>query len=119
MAAHNTLGKVGEDAAVAYLEKHDYVIRHRNWRKGHLEIDIVAAKDNTLIIVEVKTRSSSEVQEPYEAVDGLKRYHLMRAADAYIKEFSIDGYLRFDIIALIGDSNHFQIEHIKDAFYLI
>lgn len=33
MAAHNTLGKDGEDAAVAYLERNGYIIRHRNWRK--------------------------------------------------------------------------------------
>ena len=33
MASHNELGKAGEDAAVAYLEKNEYVIRHRNWRK--------------------------------------------------------------------------------------
>ena len=68
MAEHNVLGKAGEDAAVKYLEKHDYVIRHRNWRRGHLELDIVAAKDDMLVIVEVKTRSNTEVQEPYEAV---------------------------------------------------
>ena len=42
MAKHNELGKAGEDAAVAYLESQDYLIRHRNWRRGHLELDIVA-----------------------------------------------------------------------------
>ena len=119
MAAHNVLGKAGEDAAVKYLERHDYLIRHRNWRKGHLELDIVAAKDNTLVIVEVKTRSSTEVQEPYEAVDGLKKHHIIRATDAHIKEYSLNCALRFDIITLVGDADHFQIEHIKDAFYLI
>lgn len=54
MAEHNLLGKAGEDAAVDYLERHDYVIRHRNWRKGHFELDIVAAKNGELIIVESK-----------------------------------------------------------------
>lgn len=33
MAAHNTLGKTGEDAAVAYLERNGYTINHRNWQK--------------------------------------------------------------------------------------
>ena len=56
MAKHNDLGKAGENAAAAYLEKEDYLIRHRNWRKGHFELDIVAAKDNELVVVEVKTR---------------------------------------------------------------
>ena len=54
MAEHNELGKAGENAAVAYLEEHGYLIRHRNWRKGHFELDIVAAKENELVIVEVK-----------------------------------------------------------------
>ena len=42
MAKHNDLGKAGENAAAAYLEKEDYLIRHRNWRIGHFELDIVA-----------------------------------------------------------------------------
>ena len=50
MAEHKLLGKAGEDAAVDYLERHDYVIRHRNWRKGHFELDIVAAKNGELIL---------------------------------------------------------------------
>lgn len=45
MAAHNALGKAGEDAAMAYLERNGYTIRHRNWRKNRLELDIVAVKD--------------------------------------------------------------------------
>ena len=48
MAAHNTLGKTGEDAAVAYLERNGYTINHRNWRKNRLELDIVAVKDGQI-----------------------------------------------------------------------
>ena len=51
MAEHNLLGKAGEDAAVQYLEQQEYNIRHRNWRKGHVELDIVAAQNGELIIV--------------------------------------------------------------------
>ena len=51
MALHNLLGKIGEDAAVAYLESNGYTIRDRNWRKNHLELDIVATKDGVLIVV--------------------------------------------------------------------
>ena len=61
MATHNALGKAGEDAAAAYLERNGYAIRHRNWRKNHLELDIVATKDNEVVIVEVKTRSNTRV----------------------------------------------------------
>ena len=117
MAAHNKLGKAGEDAATAYLENHDYVIRHRNWRQGHLELDIVAAKDNELIVVEVKTRTDTDIMQPEEAVDILKIRHTVRAADAYIRFFQLDAPVRFDIVTVVGKEGEFKIEHIKEAFY--
>ncbi len=57
MAFHNDLGKKGERIAVDYLIKNGYKILERNWRYLKAEIDIIAKKDNTLAIVEVKTRS--------------------------------------------------------------
>ena len=57
MAAHNELGKEGELLAANHLQSEGYVIRHRNWRCGHKELDIVAEKDGTLVFVEVKTRN--------------------------------------------------------------
>lgn len=117
MAAHNALGKAGEDAAMAYLERNGYTIRHRNWRKKRLELDIVAVKDEQLIVVEVKTRSNTDYVEPQDAVNWQKVRHIVVAADAYIKHFSIDAPVRFDIITAVGEAGAFEIEHIKDAFY--
>lgn len=117
MAAHNALGKAGEDTAVAYLECNGYTICHRNWRKNRLELDIVAVKDGQLIVVEVKTRSNTEYIEPQDAVNWQKVRHIVVAADAYIKHFSIDAPVRFDIITVVGEASAFKIEHIKDAFY--
>lgn len=117
MAEHNILGKAGEDAATSYLEQHGYIIRHRNWRKGHFELDIVAAKDNELVIVEVKTRSNTEFAEPYEAVTPQKIRRTVKAADTYLKQFRLDAPVRFDIITVVGEPGSFVIEHIKEAFY--
>ena len=117
MAKHNELGKAGEDAAVAYLENTGYVIRDRNWRKGHFELDIIAAKDNELVVVEVKTRSNTEFAEPENAVDMPKIRRTVRAADTYIKIFQVDAPVRFDIITVVGDNGRFKIEHIKEAFF--
>jgi putative endonuclease len=52
MAQHNTLGKSGEDAAMEFLQSKGYKILHRNWRRGSYEIDIVAATDEELVIIE-------------------------------------------------------------------
>lgn len=117
MAKHNKLGKAGEDAAAAYLEQHGYIIRDRNWRKGHLELDIVAVKDDELIVVEVKTRSNTQFAEPEAAVDLPKIRRTVRAADTYIKLFQIDIPVRFDIITVVGDGGCFKIEHMKEAFF--
>jgi putative endonuclease len=117
MAEHNVLGKSGEDAAVAYLEREDYTIRHRNWRYKHLEMDIVAVKDNEVIFAEVKTRQSDEYGEPYDAVNPKKMRNLIRAADTYIKLYQLDNPIRFDIISITGGMGNFKIEHIKEAFY--
>lgn len=117
MAAHNALGKAGEDAAVAYLEQNGYDIRDRNWRKNHLELDIVAVKDEELVIAEVKTRSNTEYIEPQDAVNWQKIRRIVVAADAYIKHFCIDNPVRFDIITAVGVPGAFRIEHIKEAFY--
>lgn len=117
MAAHNELGKWGEDRAVEYLEKHDYAVRHRNWRFHHLEVDIVAVKDGTIIFFEVKTRRSEEYGDAIDAVDEVKMKNVLRAADVYLKLFQIDNPVRFDILAVTGDANEFKVEQVEDAFY--
>lgn len=117
MAIHNALGKAGEDAAAAHLTAHGYTILHRNWHKNHLELDIVATKDNELVIVEVKTRAANTCIAPQDAVNWKKVRHIVVAADAYIKHFNIDLPVRFDIMTAIGSKDNFQIEHIENAFY--
>ena len=99
------------------LEQKGYLIRDRNWRRGHFELDIVAAKDNELIVVEVKTRSDTLFAAPEDAVDLPKIKRTVRAADAYIRLFQIDTPVRFDIITVVGNDGNFKVEHIEEAFY--
>lgn len=117
MAAHNSLGKAGEDTAAHYLEQQGYVLLHRNWRKNHLELDIVAMKDNELVVVEVKTRSNTDYTEPQTAVNRQKIRRIVIATNAYIKHFRIDAPVHFDILTVIGEPGAFRMEHIQDAFY--
>ena len=64
MAAHNELGKWGEDLAAAYLEQKGYTIMERDWKSGRRDIDIIARDGNIVVFVEVKTRRSSVFGEP-------------------------------------------------------
>jgi putative endonuclease len=117
MAEHNILGKKGEDIAADFLLKNGYEILERNWRTGRDEIDIIARKDNLLVIVEVKTRSTDYYGEPEEAVTTKKQMFLVRATDKYVNENEIDDLIRYDIISIILKSGNHTIHHIEDAFY--
>ena len=57
MAEGNKLGRDGEAAARDFLIRQGYTVLHSNWHWHHYELDIVALKDNEIIVVEVKTRS--------------------------------------------------------------
>ena len=116
MAAHNELGKWGEDLAVRYLQQKDYVIVERDWKSGHRDIDIVALDDDTVVFVEVKTRRNRLFGEPEEAIDYHKRLSLQIAISHYIKARHIDREVRFDIITVVGDmDSEPEISHIRDV----
>jgi len=117
MAKHNDLGYIGEEMAVDYLQSKGYIIRHRNWKSGKKELDIVAEKENVLVVAEVKTRSTEYFEHPQEAVTNAKIRHIVRTAEDYIFKYDLMMETRFDIISVIPDKNgHFSIEHIEDAF---
>lgn len=118
MARHNELGKWGEQLAVDLLVTKGYAIVERNWRAGNLEVDIVAMKDNRIVFVEVKTRSS-EFVDPLDAIDRRRVSRIVRAANSYVKAYNIPHEVQFDVIIIIGTpegGDSPQIEHIPDAF---
>ena len=117
MAEHNELGKLGEDLAVEYLKKNGYSILNTNWTFQKAEIDIIAKKENTLAIIEVKTRSSLEFGLPQDFVKPKKIQLLVKAVNAYVTEKDLDIDVRFDIIAIYKEGKSFAIEHLIDAFY--
>ncbi|AUC16258.1 hypothetical protein BTO06_14290 [Tenacibaculum sp. SZ-18] len=115
MAQHNELGKRGEDAAINYLKKKGYQILRRNYRYLKAEVDIIAKKDEVIIGVEVKTRTSNYFGNPQDFINQKKIQLLTSALDHYMQESNIDLEVRFDIISVIGNYT-FEIEHIEDAF---
>jgi putative endonuclease len=117
MAHHNELGKLGEDVAVDFLVRNGYVLLERNFVHQKAEIDIIAEKDNTIIIVEVKTRNSAFFGDPQSFVSKGKIKLLVKAANEYIISNSIEREVRFDIIAILKNRSVEKIEHFKNAFY--
>jgi putative endonuclease len=102
---------------LAYLTKLGYTVLEHNFYYQKAEIDIIATHNNTLVIVEVKTRNSNFFGNPQDFVSANKIALLVKAADYYIQSNSLDLEVRFDIIAIIKNNTEQQLEHYKDAFY--
>lgn len=118
MAAKDDFGRAGETRAVAYLSEHGYDILDRNWRCPQGELDIVAATDAYVAVVEVKTRRSSAFGHPFEAVDARKRRRLWQLAFAWVAAHpeQVRGRpVRVDAIGIIGpDPALGELEHLED-----
>lgn len=118
MAQHNELGELGEKLAANFLQANGYTILAQNWRANRAEIDIIAQMDETLIFVEVKTRSTAFFGAPEAFVTKRKKRLLAAAASAYMEESGHDWAIRFDIISIVmqlGEAP--KLEHFEDAFF--
>ena len=112
-------GKYGEDLACRYLEKQGYKILERNFRIRGGEIDIIAQDSQTLVYVEVKTRTSYRFGYPEEAVTPFKLRFLKKAAKFYQNaRKNLPELERIDVVAvdLINDQNP-KIRLIKNAAF--
>jgi putative endonuclease len=117
MAEFHDTGKLGEAIAQSYLVSKGYTILETNWQSSHKEIDIIAQKDETLIIVEVKARKTAFFGEPEEFVTRSKQKLLVSAANHYIAKNNLDLETRFDIVSVLFKGNNHVVHHIEDAFY--
>lgn len=110
------LGKIGENLAVKHLTEKGYQIIEKNYRFKKNEIDLVAQYENQIIIIEVKTRQTAEIGEPWMAVTRSKQKSIIQVANHYIQTKQIDLHTRFDIISIVHNNFRTKIEHIEDAF---
>ena len=106
-------GRRYEKTAALFYERQGFEILERNWRAGHKEIDLIAAKDKLLVFVEVKSSSSQKFGHPAERVDRNKIKNLTAAAERYLLDKNIEGYdLRFDVVTFTDG----RLEHYPNAF---
>ncbi len=117
MSNNLKLGDKGEGLAAQMLSDKGYVLISTNWRAKHKELDIIAMDGNTLVFVEVKSRSENFWGNPEEFINNKKQKLLIKAAEAYISETGFDGESRFDVVSVLFLDSGTEIEHIKEAFY--
>lgn len=117
-----TVGARGEQEAYNYLLGEGHRIVKRNWRTGHLELDLITVKDHTLHIVEVKTRSAGAPIRPEVNVNSYKRQRMVRAAAAFLHSpemAALHGVeeIQFDVLTVVFDEHCGpQIEYFPAAF---
>lgn len=116
MAESHQTGKKGEALALQHLRLAGYQILEVNWQSGHREVDIIARHESLLVIVEVKSRTSSKFGEPESFVNKTKQKHLIRSANHYLVKHGLDLEVRFDIISVVFDGTEFRLNHIPGAF---
>jgi putative endonuclease len=112
------LGKRGEDIASEYLVARGYEVIERNWRCSAGEIDIVARRGQSLVVVEVKARSSLSAGHPFEAITAAKLARLRSLAGLWCAAQSraFSG-VRIDAIAVLMHAHQpATVEHLRGVW---
>lgn len=113
-------GRIGESAALTHLRSIGYMLIEKNWRCKTGEIDLVMRYGDTLIIVEVRTTSSTRFGQGFESVDYRKQMRLRQLATTYMqfRKWNNDVDIRFDVVSVLLDKNErvLSIKHIPNAF---
>lgn len=111
------LGKLGEDLAVAELERRGYAILARRYRTRHGEIDIVARDGETTVFVEVKAKETAEFGTAAEAVTVHKQRRVISMAVDYLARNHLTGKpCRFDVVAIDGVGDGAVLTVYRSAF---
>lgn len=110
------LGRKGEDRAAAYLTRQGYRILERNYATPSGEIDVIAMDEETVVFVEVKTRTSDAFGAPELAVNARKQQRMIKAALGYIRYKKLHQVpCRFDVVAISAGKDQ-DVELIRNAF---
>lgn len=114
------LGRQGEDIACDLLKGMGHTILERNYRSGHLEIDIISIDADGIHFVEVKTRKESIQAPPQDNVNSAKQKRLAKAANAFLNRAETLPYADmecfFDVIAVTFHGPAYEIEWIPHAY---
>jgi putative endonuclease len=109
-------GQRGEEMAAAYLAERGYTLIERNWRCPTGELDMVAAHGQTLVFVEVRTRSGSRFGPAEESITPAKQARLIELAQAYLQARALpEQPWRIDVVAVQLGPGLPQVNHIENA----
>lgn len=119
MSDKTEIGRLGENLAAKFLQDKGFTVAERNFRFGKAEIDLIVQRDEWLLFIEVKTRSSVAYGQPEEFLTPQQVNRIFDAAEEYIYRIDWQGHVRFDVVSIqlggkiFGDDA--EIEHLEDA----
>jgi len=109
-------GRKGEDLAVEFLTGLNYEIRERNFRFGHLEIDIIAFDGGMMVVVEVKSVFLGIEPDPVQYLTRGQFRNLTKAASAYLHLRNLAPEVRFDLLCISLFRKPPIFRHFKDVW---
>lgn len=119
--AHLRRGALGEKIARRFLRRNGYKILYRNFKgRSGGEIDVICRDHDTLVFVEVKTRTREDFGRPIQAVDRQKQKRISRGALAWLRMLDNPEILfRFDVVEVVFvDNSKPRLEIVRNAFQL-
>ena len=115
-----SLGKKGEDMVCEFLQSKGHTILERNFRSGHLEIDIISFDAEGIHFVEVKTRRMSVQAPPQDNVDRTKQANIVKAAGRYLRSGKGTPYgcmeCMFDVVAITFEGSEHKTDWFPQAY---
>lgn len=115
MSSHNQeLGAKGEALAAQFLIDRGIQILARNLKTRYGEVDILAKDDDTLVIIEVKAKSSDRYGLAVEMIGAAKRGRLQRLATILASQYNMVKY-RIDIISVDGLASQPRLDYFPSA----
>jgi len=111
------IGQRGEKQAKEFLISNNYKIIETNFHSPYGEIDIIAEDHDTLVFIEVKTRSG-DLESALNSISLSKRKKISKTASYFFsKNHDLeDMFTRFDVIIILKNKTHSSLKHIKEAF---
>src|SRR5215472_3057275 len=116
---HLRTARRGEEEAYFYLRRLGYVMVARNYRspRSRSELDLIGWDGDVLCFIEVKTRTTRDVQPAEAAVDHEKQRDLSRVAREFLRKVRGTPAFRFDIVSIYLEvSRQAEIQLFKNAF---
>ncbi len=116
MYKKHLIGVTGEELTCKYLTFNNYKIMERNFRCRQGEIDVIAfdEKSRELVFFEVKTRTNFNYGFPSEAVNKVKKKHIIECAKYYLYCKNMENaFVRIDVIEIVINKEKYKLNHLK------